>query len=148
MDDILGPEFSSYEACNEASDGARSCYTIIDSGACPGNSYLANLRNEEEYNFVLTFYNSSNYITIISKNHHFNLISSDNFKGSFYIDATDVASEGTWVDRNGQPVYTTFLAGEPNGGTSENCLELRSEGLMNDLPCGSDGHPSLCKIDL
>ena len=71
MDDILGPEFSSYEACNEASDGARSCYTIIDSGVCPGNSYLANLRNEEEYNFVLTFYNSSNYITIISKNHHF-----------------------------------------------------------------------------
>jgi len=61
---------------------------------------------------------------------------SEGFAGS-WLGLNDNATEGTFVWTSGEPVtYTNWNPGpgEPNGGTNENCGELRSDGLWNDLP--------------
>jgi len=55
-----------------------------------------------------------------------------------FIGLNDIASEGVFVWDNGDPtVYLNWSAGEPNGGSLENCVELSYAGNgWNDIPCG------------
>ncbi|XP_062591071.1 hepatic lectin-like [Saccostrea cucullata] len=55
----------------------------------------------------------------------------------WWMGGTDEESEGTfhWKYSKTTLNYTNWLKGEPNGGTAENCLEMRPEGLWNDKPC-------------
>jgi Lectin C-type domain len=55
-----------------------------------------------------------------------------------WIGFNDIASEGTFVWVNGDPVtFTSWNSGEPNNsGGNENCAEISgSGGGWNDLPC-------------
>jgi hypothetical protein len=53
-----------------------------------------------------------------------------------YFGATDAMEEGTWVWEDGEPFsFSNWGSGEPNGGTSENCLDFDYYGIWNDIPC-------------
>lgn len=46
---------------------------------------------------------------------------------------------------NGSPItYTKWFVGEPNGGTTENCLSVNTRGgqgyAWNDAPCTEEHH--------
>jgi len=69
-------------------------------------------------------------------------------KRTSYLGASDAAVEGTWSWQDGTPWgYSNWGAGEPNGGTGENCLLLELEqdsqqprGWWNDVACeGREG---------
>ena len=66
-----------------------------------------------------------------------------------YIDATDETHEGVWFSSfaNSQLTYLPWLAHEPNGGTTENCLALTfpSMGFV-DVRCDSS-HTALCEYE-
>jgi hypothetical protein len=65
---------------------------------------------------------------------------------SAWINGTDVANEGVFVDDDGDPFRVTFMTGEPNNtdgaGNPEHCLELRTAGA-NDLRCEAR-QPAMC----
>lgn len=55
-----------------------------------------------------------------------------------WLGATDVATEGSFVWVNGTAVtFSAFAAGEPNGGTAENCVQMTPTGYWNDLACNA-----------
>ena len=56
----------------------------------------------------------------------------------FWIDGNDEASEGVWVDAEGEPLaYIPWPPGLPdNGGYWEHVAELLRDGKLNDFPCG------------
>ncbi|XP_062598303.1 hepatic lectin-like [Saccostrea cucullata] len=55
----------------------------------------------------------------------------------WWIGGTDVNSEGTfyWENPNNSMKFTNWYAGQPSGGTSENCLEMLILGGWNDKSC-------------
>ena len=64
------------------------------------------------------------------------------------IDGTDAAQEGIWLDANGSGLQVvTWALGEPNGGTSENCLYIAEPlgSYFADLGCTGN---ILCKISI
>ncbi|AFS83504.1 LamG-like jellyroll fold domain-containing protein [Candidatus Nitrosopumilus sediminis] len=66
-----------------------------------------------------------------------------------YIGLTDVSFEGTFVWVTGEPLsYTNWLAGEPNGGTTENHAELNAFGAKkwNDVSDDDHNHHSLSYV--
>jgi hypothetical protein len=65
-----------------------------------------------------------------------------------YIGASDLVNEGTFVTVTGQALgYSVWLAGEPNGGTVENCLVFDSDvRRLSDLIC-TDTDDYVCEYD-
>jgi len=67
---------------------------------------------------------------------------------SIWIGFNDIASEDDWEWSAGDAVsFTNWESGEPNGGTSENCVEMYHDGaaphihgIWNDLDCSFTGH--------
>ena len=54
-----------------------------------------------------------------------------------YFGGNDADNEGTWIwEDNTEFTYTNWGANEPNGGESENCLEVDVYGTWNDVDCG------------
>ncbi len=77
--------------------------------------------------------------------------------GDWWLGGHDTAAEGVWRWEDGaqfwmgavggMPVgglYTRWATSEPNGGSSENCLEIYSTGGWNDKPCASS-NPFVCE---
>lgn len=79
-----------------------------------------------------------------------------------WINVHDTASEGEWVCGTQTQTYLPWdpFAGEPNGGTRENCVNMwgpvpppggRTSEKWNDMECGFSGfptwapYPCLCK---
>lgn len=59
-------------------------------------------------------------------------------QSSVWIGATDSASEGSYVLADGTAmIFNAWAAGEPNGGTSENCAQMTPAGYWNDLDCNA-----------
>ena len=63
------------------------------------------------------------------------------FSGGSWVGATDRSSENTWVYATGPEKNTVasgvyWSSGEPNGGSSENCMFM-SSGSVSDLVCNS-----------
>jgi len=53
----------------------------------------------------------------------------------YFIDGTDVATEDVWMTETGDVMtYTGMSGSEPNGGTAQNCLGVRSDYLF-DTAC-------------
>ena len=53
-----------------------------------------------------------------------------------WIGFNDIATTNTWVWTDGTPSdYTNWNTNEPNGGHIENCAELLTSGLWNDIGC-------------
>ena len=57
-----------------------------------------------------------------------------------YFGGNDAQEEGHWVWEDGSDFgYTNWAYNEPNGNTSENCLEVNTaDGYWNDIACGGD----------
>jgi hypothetical protein len=54
--------------------------------------------------------------------------------------------QGTWKWTDGSAWdYSHWLAGEPNGGTKENCLEVYKDSKWSDAPCDVS-KSYVCKI--
>ncbi|HEX5060308.1 MAG TPA: C-type lectin domain-containing protein [Kofleriaceae bacterium] len=54
-----------------------------------------------------------------------------------WVGITDQAQEGTWLTVLGTTPYLVWGAGEPDGGTANNCLLLAQTNQMYDSTCGS-----------
>ena len=81
-------------------------------------SLLVTIHSREENNFV------------------WSLIPSGNF--DIWMGGSDVASEGSWVWKDGQAwgLFTSWKTGEPNNLGNEDCLLMYDEsGNWNDLSC-------------
>ena len=68
-----------------------------------------------------------------------------------WLDASDIAMEGTWIwmATNEVVTYTNWRTGEPsNTGHNEDCLRLYTHqaGLWNDVPCDVNCN-SICEIE-
>ena len=63
-----------------------------------------------------------------------------------WIGLTDQLVEGTflWADGSSS-TYTNWAANEPNDTNGEDCVELKSNGQWNDLPC-SYTRGYLCRL--
>jgi hypothetical protein len=57
--------------------------------------------------------------------------------GTVWIGINDIAVSDSWTfaQFNTPIVFTKWAPGEPNGGTSENCVHMYPDGNWNDLPC-------------
>ncbi|XP_045890990.1 CD209 antigen-like protein C [Micropterus dolomieu] len=70
------------------------------------------------------------------------------FKKDMWIGLTDSETEGTWKWVDGTPMTTRYWgSGEPNGGSGENCVEIKyydKENSWNDGPC-SISHFWVCE---
>jgi hypothetical protein len=63
-----------------------------------------------------------------------------------WMGANDNATEGSFVWADGTAMsFSAFAAGEPNGGTSENCIQMTPTGYWNDLSC-SESRAFVCEI--
>ena len=60
--------------------------------------------------------------------------------GSAWMGVSDREKDGTWKDVHGDVVsYTKWNAGEPNGGSNENCVEASgATGNWNDITCSAN----------
>ncbi|KAI8496991.1 hypothetical protein Bbelb_256460 [Branchiostoma belcheri] len=70
--------------------------------------------------------------------------------GAKWIGIHDAQMEGQWVFLDSETlqsaVYSNWAQGEPNNdGSGEDCGEMRSNGLWNDMPC-NDYMPFLCQL--
>jgi len=65
----------------------------------------------------------------------------------FYIGATDLVTEGTWLTVANEPqVFLDWDVGEPNNGTSQNCVLLANGDVMSSAVCdNSDDY--VCEYD-
>ena len=71
---------------------------------------------------------------------------------AFYVDATDMAQEGTWVSSftGAEVLYLNWFSSEPNGGTNENCLGFYNNGpTLVDIACDmqSESIYGLCEYE-
>jgi C-type mannose receptor len=66
----------------------------------------------------------------------------------FWVDGNDEASEGVWVDADGEPLaYLPWPPGLPdNGAYWEHVAILPQDGKLNDVPCGGR-HAFICEWD-
>ena len=56
-----------------------------------------------------------------------------------YFGGSDADNEGTWKWQDGSEfVYKNWGDNEPNGDTSENCMEINVYGTWNDVDCGGE----------
>ena len=64
-----------------------------------------------------------------------------------WIGLSDQWQENKWEtpDRKAT-AYTQWNSGEPNNVNNEDCVEQRSSGKWNDLPC-SHKHPFICQFE-
>ena len=70
--------------------------------------------------------------------------------GLLWIGLNDVQSEGNFVWHGGQITdYRNFDPAEPNGGTNENCGEIRQDrqGRWNDAQCNGDPRRFVCECE-
>lgn len=69
--------------------------------------------------------------------------------GAVWLGGTDASTEGFWVWVTGESMgFQNWGAGEPNGGTAENCMALDAgnSGAWDDRPC-SDTLAYVCERD-
>ncbi|HJN78114.1 MAG TPA: CotH kinase family protein [Myxococcota bacterium] len=65
----------------------------------------------------------------------------------WWVGATDAASEGTWVDPQGEAVAPAWGGGAPNGGTAENCAAITPNSwYWEDGTCSYE-LPFICRLD-
>ncbi|XP_021362458.1 uncharacterized protein LOC110456205 [Mizuhopecten yessoensis] len=76
-----------------------------------------------------------------------NVLSTYLSTGEFYIDATDLVTEGTWIFSDGSHVdMTLFGPGEPKGGRASNCAMFRSGPKnLDDVWCNTTGY-FICEV--
>ncbi len=79
-------------------------------------SYLVTINDAQENSFL-----TQNYLSFLSE---------------LWIGYNDKDNEGTWVWTNGETsIYTNWATSEPNDVNGEDCGQIYSSGLWNDLPC-------------
>jgi hypothetical protein len=120
-------------------------------GACPADTvgpspenkcYRYSTATNLTYGNALIYCSSySNYPAIIASSAE-NTYYTENIGpsvNSAYLGLSDTAEEGTfvWAATGQVATYMGFPAGEPNGGSTDNCVEVNFEGLWNDLSCST-----------
>ena len=70
-------------------------------------------------------------------------ITKNNDLEDIWIGISDKQTEGTWRDVDGNVVpYSNWASGQPNGGSSDNCVIMKVDGLWDDVAC-VESHPFL-----
>jgi len=70
-------------------------------------------------------------------------ITKNNDLEDIWIGISDKQTEGTWRDVDGNVVpYSNWASGQPNGGSSDNCVIMKGDGLWDDVAC-VESHPFL-----
>jgi len=60
------------------------------------------------------------------------------FSGRAFIEGTDAAQEGVWVDTAGDEIpYSGWTVNEPNGGSGENCKAIEASEVFDNGCIGS-----------
>ncbi len=79
------------------------------------------------------------YLATITTSAELDCVKNMMYAGNQWIGGVDNYSEGTfrWIDgpEAGSPVPSFWGAGEPNGGSNENCMMLASSGVFQDVSC-------------
>ena len=97
--------------------------------------YLAEIDDEDEWNFVYDF-----------------LFNQNNNPGKLWtmLGATDEGHEGVgqweWLEFNTPMTSQHWMAGEPNGGTTENCLFVGPNGYIDKACVNTDVTRFLCEV--
>jgi len=117
----------------------QSCYQIIHnvtgrqvaSNGCKSlGGYLAIISDDQEKAAIQEFLVSLGFTSDTDR---------------FYIDGSDAETEGVWKTENGHVMTYTGMSGtEPNGGTSPNCMYVKSV-LLGDYYC-TYIMPAICEM--
>jgi len=68
---------------------------------------------------------------------------------SIWLGMDDKESENTWKLSNGETAtYTNWNNGEPNNAGGEDCVEMKSNGKWNDIPCSGRVKSFICYKEL
>nr|XP_058967734.1 neurogenic locus notch homolog protein 1-like [Pocillopora verrucosa] len=95
-------------------DGINAYTCVCANGFHSGN----NCRNEHRYDYLWSLFSQSGH--------------------NVWVGGNDEAVDGSWVWEDGMAWggFTLWDSVEPNGGSSENCLEIqRKNGKWNDISC-------------
>jgi hypothetical protein len=63
-----------------------------------------------------------------------------------WIGLSDIATEGQFVTVTAETGQTPWSAGEPNNAGNEDCAIVKSNGQLDDRPCGT-GYRYICECD-
>lgn len=110
-------------------------YGYIANGHC--YSYKSEEKTYEEARSTCTALGDGWTLTALSSQDELTFLQKTfDLSKAVWLGGNDIAADGTWAWETGEPFsFAPWGEGEPNGGTNENCAELKG-GKLNDLPCG------------
>ena len=144
-----------HPGASDTCDGVdQNCNGVIDDGTCPcpvesygGHAYQVCASSDRSWEDASAACTDSGYALVSLQDSKESAWLADTlltYGGgtSYWTGLNDRAVEGAWEWADGSPVtFTAWNSGEPNGGESENCVEMYIMvhgwfGVWNDESCG------------
>ena len=150
------PNFPNTYLCNP--DSIRATFTaagLTEMVTCVGecSMYFLNpqsMSGSQAQAFAQTL--GANLVSVQSQAENdciMNSLNSMGQSGVIWIGFSDEVTEGTFVWYDQSPVvYTNWAPGEPNQNGDEDCVQIYTSGLWNDLSCSSANARSIIEVNL